>query len=325
MAFAPIESAVGAQTKILLYDPEMKKLLALMFLSACSIYAHAEVIEDVAKDCTYCEAWNKPQAPFRVYGNTWYVGTQGLAAILIKTDAGLILIDAALPQSAHLIAGNIRQIGFDPLDIKLLLNSHAHYDHAGGMAALQRLSGAQVVASEGSVDVLQSGKLAGNDPQFNFGVEANRFPAIENVRMIADGESLALGNTTLVAHYTPGHTTGGTSWTWQSCEGSNCLNLVYADSLSAVSADGFRFSDPDSDPNNATQITASTALIRDLPCDVLLAPHPFLIQLQDKLAAAAANPEINPFIDSSACMAYADYFDDWLARRLEEEAAGPTE
>lgn len=296
-------------------------LLICLLCAAPNPYAaRAELIEDAAKACSYCAGWNTPQAPFKVYGNTWYVGTQGLGAILIVTDAGLILIDGALAQSAKLIEANVRAAGFDPLDIKYILNSHAHFDHAGGIAALQRFTGAQVLASAGSLAVLQSGELGSDDPQFGFGVEANRFPAIQNVAGVADQQTLTLGNTTLTAHYTPGHTPGGTTWTWQSCENSSCLDMVYADSLSPVSADGFRFSDPSIAPNNAQQISSSIALIRDLPCDILLAPHPFLFRMEDKLATPEADPPVNPFIDPLACAAYADYFTDWLARRQAEES-----
>jgi metallo-beta-lactamase class B len=313
------------------YASAMKKFLSLIFLTLFNLCARAELVEDAPKICDSCAAWNTPQTPYKVYGNTWYVGTEGLTSLLVVTDAGLILIDGALAQSAHLIAANIREIGFDPMDIRYILNSHAHYDHAGGIAALQRFTGAQVLVSEGSLEALQSGEISHTDPQYNFGVEANRFPAVRNVRVIGDEESLTSGNTILTAHYTPGHTPGGTTWTWQSCEESVCLDVVYADSLSAVSADGFRFSDADLSPNAARQISASTSLIRDLPCDILLAPHPILIRMDDKLAARAvkaiadpganpgAGPEADPFIDPGACAAYADYFDDWLARRLVEE------
>lgn len=303
----------------------MKKFLSLIFLTLFALCARAELVEDAPKVCDSCAAWNTPQTPYKVYGNTWYVGTAGLTSLLVVTDAGLILIDGGLAQSAHLIAANIRQIGFDPLDIQYILNSHAHYDHAGGIAALQQLTEAQVLASAGSLAALSSGEIASTDPQYNFGVEANRFPAVRNVRLVGNGETLTLGNTALTAHYTPGHTPGGTTWTWQSCEESVCLDMVYADSLSVVAAEGFRFSDAGLSPNGANQISASAALIRELPCDILLAPHPVLFKMDDKLAARAANPHANPganpFIDPGACAAYADYFDEWLARRLEEEQA----
>ncbi len=303
----------------------MKRFPALIFLTLFALCANAGLIEDSPKNCAYCETWNTPQTPYKVHGNTWYVGTKGLASLLVVTDAGLILIDGALAQSAHLIDANIREIGFDPLDIKYILNSHAHFDHAGGIAALQKFTEAQVLVSEGSMAVFQTGELAVSDPQYNFGVEANRFPVVLNVALIGNEETVTLGNTKLTAWYTPGHTAGGTTWTWVSCEESACLNIVYADSLSAVSANGFRFSDASSSADNARQISASASLIRKLPCDILLAPHPFLIKMNDKLSARAADPSINPFIEVGACVAYADYFDAWLALRQEEETSNTAE
>lgn len=294
--------------------------LAASFLA---VSAQAQIVEDTAKDCSWCEKWNEPQQPFQVFGNTWYVGTAGLAAILVVTDAGLILLDGALSQSAGQVAQNIQTIGFDPLQIKYILNSHAHFDHAGGLNALQQLSQARVLASEASISVLKSGQIAATDPQFGFGAEANAFPPVSQVSLVSDGGTVTLGDVALTAHYTPGHTPGGTTWTWQSCEENRCLNIVYADSLSAVSAEDFRFSNPAPKPTAAEQITASAQLIRELPCDVLLSPHPFLFAMSEKLEAAAGNPAANAFVEEAACEAYADYFDEWLARRLEEETPVP--
>ncbi len=285
--------------------------------------ARAEFQPDPPKVCTYCDGWNQQQAPFRIFGNSWYVGTAGLGAILVVTDKGLILIDGALPQSAHLIVLNIRQLGFDPKNLRYLLNSHAHFDHAGGLSALQRYSGAEVFVSAAGLAALQNGNVDSADPQYGFGGEANRFPPVSHVAVIADGDSISLGGTTLTAHYTPGHTAGGTTWTWQSCEGSRCLDVVYADSLSAVSAEDFLFSD--STRPNAVQIRASTELIRALPCDILFAPHPFLIKMSDKLETLAATPDAEPFIEAGACVEYADYFNAWLDRRLAEEAGAQAE
>ncbi|MBT8086918.1 MAG: MBL fold metallo-hydrolase, partial [Gammaproteobacteria bacterium] len=95
---------------------------------------------DEAIICDNCERWNEAQDPFRIHGNTWYVGTQGLTSLLVESDDGLILIDGGLPQSASLIDANIRKLGFETRDIKAILLSHAHFDHAGGVAALQRLT-----------------------------------------------------------------------------------------------------------------------------------------------------------------------------------------
>jgi metallo-beta-lactamase class B len=327
-AIKGIAPETAATAENLLYACRMKEislLICLLCTALPCLAVKAELIEDAAKECAYCDDWNKAQAPFKVHGNTWYVGTEGLGAVLLVTDAGLVLIDGALAQSAHLIEENIRAAGFDPLQIKYILNSHAHYDHAGGISALQRYTGAQVLASLGSLAVLQSGEVGEEDPQYGFGGEANRFPAVENVNLVANQQTITLGNTTLTAHYTPGHTAGGTTWTWESCEDSSCLDMVYADSLSPVSAEGFRFSDPDTSPNNAELISSSAALVRDLPCDILLAPHPSLFQMAEKLTTLAAHPDSNPFVDGSACAAYAKHFEDWLARRLPEEARDQAE
>ena len=280
--------------------------------------AHAEFQEDPPKKCSYCDDWNTPQQPFQIFGNTWYVGTAGLGSILVVTDEGLILIDGALSQSARLIVQNIRQLGFDPRNIKYLLNSHAHYDHAGGLSALQRYSDAKVLVSAASLSPLLSGNVDLEDPQYGFGEKANQFPPVSNIAVIADGESISLGNTTLTAHYTPGHTPGGTTWSWESCEEPRCLNVVYADSLSAVSAENFLFSD--STNPNAAQIRSSTDLIRTLPCDILFAPHPFLTKMADKLDILETMPDAEPFIEEGACADYADTFDIWLERRLADEA-----
>lgn len=285
--------------------------------------AQAGFQEDPPKECTYCNDWNQPQEPFQIFGNTWYVGTAGLGAILVVTDEGLVLIDGALSQSAGLIAENIRHLGFDPKNIMVLLNSHAHYDHAGGLNALQSYSDAEVFVSAASLSPLLSGNVDADDPQYGFGEKANLFPPVSNVAVIADGESISLGNTTLTAHYTPGHTPGGTTWTWQSCTESRCLDIVYADSLSAVSAEDFLFSD--SANPNAAQIRASTDLISALPCDILFAPHPFLIKMADKLEILATTPDAEPFIEEEACVDYANYFNNWLERRLAEEATAMTE
>jgi metallo-beta-lactamase class B len=131
-------------------------LLTTLFLAACG---PRELEPDTAYVCDQCENWNVPIEPYRIHGNTWYVGTDGLASILIDTDDGLVLIDGGLPQSAALIDANIRELGFDPLQIRAILVSHGHFDHAGGVAALQRLTRANVFTSEKGAATLSSGRL----------------------------------------------------------------------------------------------------------------------------------------------------------------------
>jgi metallo-beta-lactamase class B len=267
--------------------------------------------------CDACTEWNQPQEAFRVHGNTWFVGTTGLGAVLVTSDAGHILIDGGLPQSAPLIAANIEKAGFRLSDIKYIVNSHAHYDHAGGISALQRASGAQVAVSPPTRRALARGGPTRDDPQFGFGKLHNDFAAVANLREVKDGEVLHLGALALTAHFTPGHTPGGTTWTWRSCEEERCLNLVYADSLNSVSAPGFRFSES----RRAATFERSFAVVEALPCDILLAAHPVLIAMDLKLAAWKSNPAVNPFVGADACRSYANGARQRLAQRLAEERA----
>jgi metallo-beta-lactamase class B len=221
-----------------------------------------------------------------------------LTAVLVTSDDGHILLDAGLPQSAAVIDANIRKLGFRTEDIRLIVNSHAHFDHAGGIAALQRVSGATVAASDAGARALRQGAPSPDDPQ----PKSDRYGPVKNVKVIADGETVRVGPLGVTARFTPGHTPGATSWTWQSCEGSRCLNLVYVDSLSAVSEDGFRFTGR---PSLVETFRRSIGVVERLPCDVLLAPHPFAIGLEAKLAVMKKDETVNPFIDAGACRTFA--------------------
>jgi metallo-beta-lactamase class B len=251
--------------------------------------------------CSSCAEWNQPREPFCVFGNTYYVGTAGLSAVLVTSDDGHILLDGGLPQSAPVIDANIRRLGFRTDDIKLIVNSHEHYDHAAGIAALQRASGATVAASPEGARALELGASLPHDPQ----PTADKFPPVKNVKVIGDGETLRVGPLAITAHFTPGHTPGATTWTWRSCEGARCLNMVYADSLSAVSDEGFRFSGDGKRASIVEVFRKSLADVEALPCDVLLVPHPFSIGMDDKLARWQKDATTNPFIDAGACRMYA--------------------
>ena len=191
-----------------------------------------------ARECSNCAVWNVPQRPFRIFGNTYYVGTHGLSVILITSPKGHVLIDGALPESAPQILANIRALGFRTEDVKRILNSHAHFDHAGGIGPLSAATGATVLASPWSAKVIESGEPLRDDPQFGLILP---YPRAERVKTIADGEVVKVGDLEVVAHFTGGHTPGGTTWTWQACEASRCLHVVYADSQTPVSNDDFRF------------------------------------------------------------------------------------
>lgn len=276
--------------------------------------------------CTHCAEWNTAQPPFRIYGNTYYVGPHGLSSILITSDAGHVLIDGALHESAQQIAANIRTLGFRIEDVKFILNSHAHYDHAGGIAELQRLSGARVAASPWTAAVMKSGEAGRDDPQYGV-----LFPItpIAHVQKLRDGQTLHVGPLALTAHFTPGHTPGGTSWTWQSCEKTRCLALVYADSMNAVSADGFKFTQRGQRPETFKDFEKSFAFLNNAPCDLALSAHPDISNLWDRLDArqrgARADPKLpDAMIDPAGCRNLATHFREVLQQRIAEETGKST-
>jgi metallo-beta-lactamase class B len=274
---------------------------------------------DPAITCDACAEWNAPRQPFKVFGNTYYVGSAGLSSVLIAGDQGLVLIDVALPQSAPLIDANIKALGFRTTDIKLILTSHAHYDHVGGVRSMQRFTRATVAGSARTVEALALGHPTPDDPQF--GTEPNvRFPAITTgMRSVKDGETVRVGNIALTAHYTPGHTPGATSWTWQSCEGTRCLSIAYVDSLTAISNPGFRFTGDSTHPNIVDSFRRSLRVVSELPCDVLLTTHPSASGMDDKLKRRAEASGADPFVNAGACKALATSSLAALEARVKEE------
>jgi len=261
--------------------------------------------------CPSCAEWNAPQRPFRIHGNTYYVGTRGLAALLITSPEGHVLIDGGLPNTAPMILESVTALGFVVRDIRLILNSHAHYDHAGGLRALQLASGARVMLSDASAAVVERGKAGRDDPQHAIAFD---FPAVPGVGRVAHGDSLRVGPLTLTAYLTAGHAPGGTTWSWDSCEAGRCLRLVYADSQTPVSADGFRFTGS----RAAAAFERGFALLEGLRCDVLITPHPGASAFWERIEAGAEK-----LIDADACRRYAAAGRRRLAQRLEAEAARP--
>lgn len=283
--------------------------LALCAFAALLSSAHAEGIS------TDRAAWNASQAPFRVYGNTWYVGPHGLSSILIDTGQGLALFDGDLPESAPQIEAHVHALGFRVRDIKWIFNSHAHVDHAGGIAALQSASGAQVLASAAGAHELELGGADPSDPQYG---TIPDYTPVRHVRVVRNGETLHLGNAAVTARYTPGHTAGSTSWTWTSCANSRCLHMVYADSLTAVTAPKFRFSRR---PRYVAAFRRSIASVAALPCDILLTPHPDASAFWERVARSRSGAGVPALIDPNACRSYAAEAARGLDARLAQEHA----
>lgn len=290
----------------------MRRLLFVLLMAASvGVIAQQVFRADRPIVCADCDDWNAPREPFRVFGNTYFVGTNGLSAVLITSDAGHILLDGGLTQSAPLIDANIRTLGFALKDVRLILNSHEHYDHAGGIAALQRASGARVAASPAAARAFQLGHPLPEDPQYRSGMKTP-YPPIQTVDTIADGATLRVGSLEVRAHFTPGHTPGATTWSWRSCEGSRCVDIVYADSLTATADDGFSWG------AIAETFRQSIARVGELPCDVLLAPHPSFVNAHEKAKKLKEHPGQNPFIEPNACRAFAAT----ARKRLDQRVSG---
>ncbi|MCC7644011.1 MULTISPECIES: subclass B3 metallo-beta-lactamase [unclassified Janthinobacterium] len=295
--------------------PPRALILALLLASSAAQAQAPATPPTPTPGCDVCAAWNADQTPFRIFGNTYYVGVKGLSSVLITSPQGHVLIDGGLPESAPKIIANIAALGFRIEDVKLILNSHGHIDHAGGLAELQRRSDALVAASPSAALDLASGEVGPDDPQYH---ALPKYPPVKDMRLARDGGQFNVGPVTVTAHATPGHTPGGLSWTWQSCDGPRCRNMVYADSLNAVSRPGFKFSASSEYPNAVADLRHSFETLEKLPCDVLISAHPEASQLWERLeASATAGSEA--FIDPQACRAYVAAARSVLESRLEQE------
>jgi metallo-beta-lactamase class B len=268
-----------------------------------------------SESCAADAGWNDPAKPARLYDNTWYVGTCGLSAILITSPEGHVLIDGATEKAAPMIEENIATLGFKLKDVRYILNSHEHMDHAGGIAQLQRDSGATVVARSQAAVILEQGKSDRSDPQF---LTTGSFPPVASVRRIADGETVALGPIKLQAHATPGHTQGSTSWTWQSCQSGRCLDIAYADSLTAISDEVYRYGDEAAHPGVLAAFRKTLVTVAELPCDILLTPHPGASDLWSRMGPEATAPLVDP----AACRRYAATASTNLDARIVKERTG---
>jgi metallo-beta-lactamase class B len=259
--------------------------------------------------CKDWDDWDKPAPPFHVYGNTYYVGTCGISSILIAGDRGDILIDGGPADAGDLVVANIEKLGFKPSEVKILLHTHEHHDHIGGLAWLKERTGAKLYASPAAARALKAGTAQPSDPQFEI---RNSFPTVKANKLLEGDPAVTLSELTLHGLATPGHTPGALSWQWRSCEGDVCKTIVYADSLTPVSGDNYRFSDH---PAYLATFRASLDKVAALDCDILLAPHPSAAGMRDRLVKGDLTGAPN-------CKDYADGLRKQLDERLAKEAAG---
>jgi metallo-beta-lactamase class B len=239
--------------------------------------------------------WSIPQKPFHIIGNVYFVGTAGLSSYLIATPKGNILLDGGLPESARLIEKNVQTLGFKLRDTRYLLNSHAHYDHCGGLAQLKRDSGAQMVASEADAPVLE----AGHHGSYGAGWSDN-FPAVQVDRIVHDGDGVELGSTVLHAMVTPGHTKGCTTWTMGTNEGGKNYQVVF---YCSTSVPGYPLVRNKEYPNIVDDYRHSFARLQQVHADVFLSNHTEFFDMKEKLARVKAGSP-NPFVDPSELQRY---------------------
>jgi metallo-beta-lactamase class B len=266
----------------------MKRLTftALLLASGAALLsagsAHAEL--PYAKERI---EWNKPQAPFHVVGNIYYVGTAGVSTFLIVTPKGDILTDGGLPESTEAIEKNIQTLGFKLSDIKILLNSHAHFDHSGALAKLKADTGATLYAGIGDKPFLESGHIT-------YGLSSQIDTAPVHVdHAVKDGDTVSLGGVTLTAHSTPGHTTGATTWTMDLTDAGVTHKVMFFSSLTVVAP----LVDNAAYPQIASDFRASFAKLKKMDADIFFAPHGEQFEMASKLAKMSPGAP-NPFIDA---------------------------
>lgn len=229
--------------------------------------------------------WNEPVAPFRIAGDIYYVGAANVAAYAVKTPKGLILIDTGFSQTVPQIEANLKTLGMDIADVKIILNSHAHSDHAGGIAEVKAKTGAQVAMSKRDAEAM----AAGGRGDFSWGDNLT-YPRATADRIITDGETVDLGGTVLTAHVTPGHSKGCTTWTMQ----AGGKNLVF---LCGTSVPGYDLVDNPKYPGIVEDYRRSFDTMAALPCDIVLVGHPGGINLMGKA-------KTGKFVDPAGCKTY---------------------
>lgn len=283
--------------------------LSLLGVAACAAAVAPSTSPWAASNPDWAEAF----PPFRIDRDVYYVGSRGLSSFLVATPEGHFLIDGGLPENASKIAANIKALGFDVRDVKVLLNSHAHFDHSGGLAALKKATGAIFVASEGDRSALEGGFYLGSENDL-----AMSAPPVAVDRLIGDGERLTLGGVTLTARLTPGHTRGCTSWTMRAGDREFlffCSATVVANRLVASKAG------PPQYEGIVQDYRATFAKTSSWRPDIFLANHPGVFDMEARRARQSSG-EADAFVDRAAFPAYIETleaaFETALAKQTRE-------
>ncbi|HEY2118192.1 MAG TPA: subclass B3 metallo-beta-lactamase [Candidatus Acidoferrum sp.] len=236
--------------------------------------------------------WTEPFPPFHIAGNLYYVGSRGLASYLVTTPQGNILINSDLESNVPMIQASIEKLGFKFKDTKILLISHAHWDHDAGSAKIKLLTGASYMVMDADVPVVESGGKA----DFQYGDNPNfLYPSAKVDRVLHDGDDVNLGGAVLVAHLTPGHTKGCTTWTMKVTESGNTYNVVIIGSPNVNP--GYKLIHNRNYPNIAEDYERMWSVLKSLPCDIFLGAHGSYFGLEQKyllMKDGHANPLMDP-------------------------------
>lgn len=249
-----------------------------------------------------------PVEPFRVIGNIYYVGAIRVSSFLIETSDGYILMDTGFPETAPGVRDNIEKLGVSLSDIKLLLSSHAHRDHVGGHAMIKELTGARILSSERDAPLIAAGGIPGGP---------NQVVVDEIVR---DRQQVTLGDVTLTAHLTPGHTPGCTTWTMTAEEAGRQYNVVFMCSVN-INPSARLIGDPEY-PNRAEDYRNSIARLKQIPGEVFLGPHGFFFNLTEKIERMRRGETPNVFIDPEGYQAYIAEQERVFQERMRQERGG---
>src|SRR5271170_1868448 len=257
-----------------------------------------------------------PHKPFRIVANVYYVGSKDLASYLIVTPNGNILINSNLTSSVPLIRKNVEALGFHFTDVKILLISHAHWDHAAGSAEIKRLTGAKYMVMDADVPVVESGGTT----DFQYGAETgSHFPVTKVDRVLHDGDQVTLGGTVLVAHKTPGHTKGCTTWTIKVREVSKSYNVVIVGSPNVNP--GYKLVNNTEYPTIAQDYESTFQTLKSLPCDVFLGAHGGYFGMEAKFAQRKSG-SANPFVDPERYKSYVAEREQAFRTELAKQQSG---
>lgn len=286
--------------------------MKFLYLPLVLAFAVSQIIAQASETD---RSWNQPVEPFKIAGNVYYVGANEITSYLITTPKGHILLDGGFKETVPQITANIAKLGFKVADVKYLLNSQAHYDHAAGLADLKSLTQAKLLASVEDAKLLTRGGK--DDP--NFGDQYLFEPVIAD-KTFSDGWKLKLGGTTMTANVTPGHTKGCTTWTTTANEGSKKLNVIFVCSMSAP---GYNLVNNAKYPEIAKDFEWTFKRMKSFKVDIFLSAHASQFNLDEKMQARQRGIQANPFIDPQGYTAYLEATEKAFRERLASQSVRP--